>query len=642
MKKTIFLLLLVVSTNMYPQLSKFQISCFAYDQSVRTSDLRFRTVGWQLNETDFSNYINYLTDQGFNTIEWELPNGGIITNFLAICESKGINSIIGLTCDLSGYYQSTDFSLSQIDNIVKFDQNYQYNKFLGYCIKDEPHIANVTSVSTSTEILYRAFRNIVKTSEYIKQKDASSRLLNYVNFDPSFAYSDQEYRHKYLQHIIDSIKPNLLSVDHYPIYSLDDTGNPAAKYNFFRTLYDTSLKSVENSIPFVYILTPYQSSTHFKDALIHSSKTISQFSYVIYAALMYGAKGINYWPGFDWVVYDGGDGNSYPKKLNYDDATKLYLKNLHAKLNSHSAELLSLNFASAYHKDFTSTIGSTTPEQIHDFCEWVNFKNDRYANAIFWNTTTPVCDYYTSCLPTELAISFMVDTNGRIYYWLFNKSLSNTMNLVLSTKSQPKDVLNGGALNYYGGGAFVGCILGPGEAKLFTPNDNTTTMPDLTLSNPSPYGSNFYAFELANNIQISNTTFDGATKSFMARQIVLNPGVSIYSGSTVRLRAYTDSNNGSGPSLAPKHKQSDNTVIKSVVEPKAYPNPTKDNFIVNTNLSENEKIDMTVYDNMGRVIKMIRAVSQETSISLQNQPSGVYFVRFSQNDKTYNYKIVKL
>jgi len=220
------------------------------------------------------------------------------------------------------------------------------------------------------------------------------------------------------------------------------------------------------------------------------------------------------------------------------------------------------------------------------------------------------------------------------------------MTLVLSTKSQPKDVLNGYTLNYYGGGAYVGCTLAPGEARLFTPNDNTTTMPDLTISNPaSPFVSGFYAFELANNIQISNTTFNGAIKSFMGNHIRLSTGTKIQNNSRVRLKAYTNSNstNPNGPSLAPKQKQADIPKEQiTLTDPLVYPNPTRDNFIVKTSLKADEEIEIRVYDNVGRTINVTKAVNGETSISLGNQSTGIYFVRFTQNEKAYSYKIVKL
>ncbi|HET7733472.1 MAG TPA: T9SS type A sorting domain-containing protein [Paludibacter sp.] len=84
------------------------------------------------------------------------------------------------------------------------------------------------------------------------------------------------------------------------------------------------------------------------------------------------------------------------------------------------------------------------------------------------------------------------------------------------------------------------------------------------------------------------------------------------------------------------------TEQRVLAEPKVYPNPTRDNFIVKTSLKENEEIEIRVYDNVGRIVNVTKGVNEETNISLGNQPACIYYVRFLQNEKTYSYKVVKL
>lgn len=63
--------------------------------------------------------------------------------------------------------------------------------------------------------------------------------------------------------------------------------------------------------------------------------------------------------------------------------------------------------------------------------------------------------------------------------------------------------------------------------------------------------------------------------------------------------------------------------------------------MVKTTLSEEEDMEIRVYDNVGRLVKVEKTVSNETNISLRNEPAGIYFVHFTLKNKTYNYKVVK-
>jgi len=646
LKKCILLLFLFIIPNLYAQLNNFIIGCYSYKNYEYNSNIISNSIApWDIN---LSSFLQTIKNYNFNTMYFETNETGfrqVSLDMLNEASTVGLRSLF----QTKPLYSCKDNQNSQLpfnlqDANITLDL-YDNANLLGYNIIDEPSTSDLYSIPN--------YANVIK--------EHNNSLLRWVNLRciwDEFG-TDNNYRNNYLQKYIDTSKPNILSFDQYP---LEHVSGNLKHTNFFKALYDMALKSVENSVPFIFVTTPLDNIesattvTNVTNYTYLSAKSIAKFNYTIYAALAYGAKGIAYGPGFEWVELNG-----YPFKLHYDLGTLDSLKLLHGKLTSSSIsnELLSLNFASAYHKSFVNTIGATNTsgsilnEQIHDFCSWNNLGDDKYAQQVFEYPSTPY-DIITGsdAYYDPLVISFLTNNQGKVYFWLFNKSLSNSLNFYMVGKANVvgfRDVLND--ITYQTTRPYI--ELAPGEAKLFTTTSSTINPINYTINNNKVYDGvnsisgedHFYPFESANQITLNNVTFaSNSTKSFMANQIVINPGVAINQGSTVRLSAYKDCNTfstTSAPSEVPHKKGVDNQKIL-LVEPQLYPNPTHDNFMVNTNLEENEKINIAIYDNMGKSIKVVQSVSQETSISLQNQPAGIYLVRFTRKDKTYNYKVVKL
>lgn len=657
-KKYIFILSLLIVSKLHAQLNEFMIQWYFYEDEfiqIPTNP----NIPWK---TNYIGFLNEMKSYNFNTVFFENTKNEFNTNKITDAKNNGLKVMLNM---YSSIKPTETYNQTIVLNTL--NDNNNHDNIVGYSIMDEPWINNSgwfdwININKCSNCKDYVIDNISKIANEIKTKD--DYLLRWCNFYPSLTYSNNTpayyYKEGYVQEYINRTKPNILSFDEYPIAFNFDNPN---FYTFFQTLYILGTKSVENSIPFFYVLTPFHNKSNFTYIKTNlpsdnyfPAKSISEFNYVIYAALAYGAKGIAYWPGFKWVVAgvkdsEGEDINYlYHFKLNYQTSTTDYLTVLHGKLLAHSDELLSLNFASAYHKDSVSTIDPTKIEIMPKFCSWENFKKDKYAQQIFYDTNYPIYNPATGIIPQELAITFLTNKDGKIYFWLFNKSLTSTINFNIAHYDDGgglRDVLNNQIVPFY-----TQVALNAGEGKLFTLNTLSSTQINYTLSNLPPYESKFYPFESANQISIgiqnattTNVTFQpGANKSFMAKNIIINSGVRIESGSTVRLNAYTNSNNliGSGPSFVSKHNLIDKPNEKLFIEPYVYPNPTKDNFLVKTTLSENERIEVLVYDNMGRNIKTVETSSENTFISLQNESAGVYFVRFKQNNQIYNFKIIKL
>ena len=80
---------------------------------------------------------------------------------------------------------------------------------------------------------------------------------------------------------------------------------------------------------------------------------------------------------------------------------------------------------------------------------------------------------------------------------------------------------------------------------------------------------------------------------------------------------------------------------------KLYPNPTQDNFVIDieTDNNHHEKIEIQVYDHLGRVIKSGLTADNHNNkirISLERFSAGTYFVKCFNNSFEKHFKLIKL
>ncbi|WP_375559722.1 BspA family leucine-rich repeat surface protein [Bernardetia sp. OM2101] len=75
---------------------------------------------------------------------------------------------------------------------------------------------------------------------------------------------------------------------------------------------------------------------------------------------------------------------------------------------------------------------------------------------------------------------------------------------------------------------------------------------------------------------------------------------------------------------------------------KIYPNPSNGTFNIHFEKAVLEDIKITIFDGIGRRVytKTLEKGSQEFKINLQKQPSGMYMIRFNQNNSFYSKQII--
>jgi hypothetical protein len=150
------------------------------------------------------------------------------------------------------------------------------------------------------------------------------------------------------------------------------------------------------------------------------------------------------------------------------------------------------------------------------------------------------------------------------------------------------------------------------------------------------------------SITASNVISNNANVHYGANNsVTLLPGFSVDYGSTFS----ADLLGCNAPSsLSPVSEQIneeevDESIIKgndTLISDNIFPNPTHGEFTVRMNLPEHQTSEIRVYDSMGKLVKTVVASATETLVSIEDQPAGIYLVRYTVDGKNQSAKIVKL
>lgn len=507
------------------------------------------------------------------------------------------------------------------DSAVNYYGNHP--ALIGWTIVDEPDTTHFSYIDQYFDDIESYDTNMIRHANLLPFEVRRHQIFG--GTDTIWATpSDYE---GYIQDYIDDCSPNILSFDDYPISY--GRGSPAwYRFNFFYGLDIVARKSVSNDLPFIFTLAPY--NTPLPNI---TGKNASEFNYVIYSALTYNAKGLNYWM------------RDHNHSLYWDtpvaDSVKTYLADLHQSLIDSEQTLLSLEFQNAYHVSNVSTIVADTIEKIPSNSLWNYFSSDSQAQSIF-NTSSPLTAL-NGTTDTTLVISFLTDQAGTDFFWVFNKSISNDVDVRLNFNSTiaTYDVLN---CILYSESSSNEIHLEPGEAKLYEVCSNfesTLTICSKTYDdNTSPYYG-FYPDEVGKTINLGGATCsvninDGANVNFIGESIYIRDGVSIDSGSNVQIRSITYVNNSQ------KSEQVTTTIdivddLKYVV----FPNPNVGHFYIEYN--QDVSIDkIQIINNLGKLVySSNKAHGRIFEINLsRNLPPGFYFVRIRSEDEISTNKIV--
>jgi hypothetical protein len=194
----------------------------------------------------------------------------------------------------------------------------------GYALQDEPNAAEFPKLREQAEAIERLYPG----------------KLAYVNLFPDYASPGQLGSPDYKTHVrqfIETVKPGVLSMDHYPIFKPDTDGRD----RYCGNLAVMREQSLAAGIPFwnYFNTMPYGP---------HTDPTESQLRWQIFASVAYGAKGVLYF------CYDTPDGGEFPKGggILARDGTKTrhyeHAKRLNAELRALGPTLMQLTSTGVY------------------------------------------------------------------------------------------------------------------------------------------------------------------------------------------------------------------------------------------------------------------------------------------------------
>lgn len=696
----IFILSILLSTKAYSQLNEFMVGWYFNDlprgnQNPLTLNFDWGDPYSNLNvDLDQRRYFfNRMRNYGFNTFsllghyysletdgwagqypEFNDRNGGIKTSCGTYLSKQILEdaNLFGLKAILTAYEINAGADITEkscdVNEVNSAIDYYNNSNVIGFDIGDEPKSIE-PGLTTGWTPTNPKISDIVDYANAMRNKNPN--LLRWSNLQPSYtAKNNFDYREKYLQKYIDLTNPNILSFDEYPNMDYERT--------FFQTLYDFASKSVENSIPFFYVLTP------FNEVWKGSPKSIQTFRYDIFSALAYGAKGLNYWPGFEWAVYGGPDHpytqGDYPFKLSYNPTTYSDLAIYHKTFTDNSNILLDLNFASAYHLSTLSTIIRNNGAYINEVFQYnqnwnhsegqpnrpgFGIDNDEYAKFVFDIPTIPFelisnkedmennGDVYKpeADRKEDFAVTFMTNSNNEIFFWILNKNIiyghnikllfnMNNVEYVTDVLNDPDEKIypNDPVWFYVGMGKLFKVTKVDPNSRITERITNTTYASNSTFMSPLVTADNIFIGNGANFVTFESGTYS----SFMAHKIIIGKGVKMLPGCHIKLKKYTNSNTiSSNVTLRSMPEKSIDNQPTKKPDIKIFTTPNMDEFNIFVDMPRNEITTIRIFNIFGRNVKNVDVNSGVNNISLAGEASGVYIVNLRIDGKQYNYKFLK-
>ncbi len=405
--------------------------------------------GWSYRKSDFTDFVS--TNINFIHIKTSRHTNREILN---ICDT----SVLKVLIDNNRFDFSQDtFAYSHNAGINFLDSLGHHPSILGYLYIDEPEIWTLHKITPFSQEIRNFDSTFAHTANLLPMYAAKYRIAENIN-DSSISADSESYS-AYIDSFVAICNPTFLMFDHYPIMNDYKRRSPSLwPRDFFINLDIMSYKSEEYNLPFLYVASlldsiTYEDETH--DTIyyqIHAKDSI-EFNYVLNSALVYGAKGFVYWCNCYWNLLTA--------------ENKAYLSWFNKKIFDNSQVLLSLHFRSAYHKSFVSTLKPACTETIPSHSSWNNFSNDTNASQIF-NVSNPLQAVNNSSIDS-IVVSFLVDSAGCKYFWVFNKSLFSTETIALNLINGC-NVFDVFANDYCGNSNQVEITLGPCDAKLFKTN----------------------------------------------------------------------------------------------------------------------------------------------------------------------------
>jgi len=210
----------------------------------------------------------------------------------------------------------------------------------GFLMKDEPNAAQFPALASLVQ----------------KNRSVHPGKLSYINLLPNYANADQLGKSSYDEYVagfMDTVHPDVLSMDYYPLFKPDADGRDG----YCGNLEVMRKYSLKYDVPFwnFFNIMPYGP---------HTDPTESQVRWQIYTSLAYGAKGALY---FCYFTPQGGE---FPKGgaiIRVDGSRTRHFeeaKRINAELKNLGQTLMQLTSTGVYRispKDNPSDILKNTP-----------------------------------------------------------------------------------------------------------------------------------------------------------------------------------------------------------------------------------------------------------------------------------------
>ncbi len=343
---------------------------------------------FQCHSEDMDKAIKNLKDAGFNMLEmgW-MPHDKALTA-VDMCEKYGIDVLFqdfGIMGGMQERYVDRKVDEAVVQELT---EKLKHKKHVtGYYVWDEPY---------RDKELEETRRQMDMVERYAP--DGCMFTVAIPSYNMEFTWENGLFE-KYLEKFITVIEPPVLSLDFYPV--------GLGKYTEEKELDDTLMwcdlglmrklcKKYDLPLWFYYQGCPvYDKNVHY---------TYSMTSAMIYGALIYGAKGLQFYTAIDNAVIDGtGERAQYFEKQ----------KSTHAKLSAWGNTLMALESKLVYHSD----------ELLPD-CPYMEGLSDKIEDS----------NILKGKLPLRTSVGELQDAYGNNYMLIVNRRFFKELDTTLELK----------------------------------------------------------------------------------------------------------------------------------------------------------------------------------------------------------------
>lgn len=613
---------------------QFYIGMYCYDRDGGLEDHVGLPDGIGLDDE----YLAELTKYNFNLLISDDPSrlpvtsgGGPDLDFLDRVQNARLRIILG---NGDNFYV-TRCTTAHNASMTTYGLNYynQHPAVLGYSISDEPRIVSFNTLGQVTD---QIVASDPEKLSFVNLLPDWAAIQNLYDCDPNTEFVGTY--ETYVDQFIANGHAKVLCFDYYPLGT--DPIGCGWQRSYFKNLDLVSRKATINDIPFYLVMNAYQAETGTNCAstnTFHHISDIRLYRYNIFSALMYGAKGLLYWPRE--VCFD----YTYPSVIfsAFDDlqpSIKEELGDVHKNLLEHGNELERLTYEESFHvtelpriADFVPGAAPWLGQLYTPQMQWSQFANSPNTQAIFSLTSNappilpaPTTNFVGATSPYNptdyLAISYLHDAGNKKYVWVFNKDYnatsSSTFTLNFNGQKNVVDILEDRICCNINS---IQIELEPGEGKLLLIDSYFFQTQNISMSFPD---LNFTI--AAENINLLGNQITGTSVDrFYASNIVVSPAAFFQAGTDVILKA-------ENYICGIFHRPEIMKALKAAPDLNVIPNPNDGHFSLKIDGDSEVQYLISVETLLGQVLLRTNQTGNTLAeIDLSALPDGMYLIKLA-------------